>query len=55
MELLKEGPLSVREISSATGMPVYTVSLRLGDLENNGKADLHGYEGITPRFARVAA
>lgn len=55
LELLKKGPLTVREMSSATDLPVYKVSLLLGELERSGKADLHGYEGVTPRFARVAA
>ncbi len=55
LELLKKAPHSVRELSAATGLPVYTVSLRLGDLERSGRADLHAYEGITPRFTSIAA
>lgn len=55
LELLKKAPQSVRELSAATGLPIYTISLRLGDLERCGRADLHGYEGITPRFTCVAA
>ncbi len=51
---LENGPLSVRELAGATGLPVYTISLRLGDLEKSGMADLHSYEGTTPRFLRVA-
>lgn len=55
LEALKKGPLTVAEMSEATGMPVYEVSIRLGELEKCGKADLHSYEGRTPRFLRVAA
>ncbi len=54
LESLKDGPLSVREIAAATGLPIYTVSQRLGDLEKTGMADLHGYQDSTPRFFRVA-
>lgn len=54
LEALKEGPRSVREIARVTRLPIYTVSLRLGDLEKKGKADLFKYEGTTPRFAGVA-
>ena len=52
--VLEKGPLSVREMAAATGLPVQTISLRLGDLEKNGMADLYGYEGRTPRFLKVA-
>ena len=51
---LKENPSSVREIALQTGLPIYTVSVRLGDLEKSGQADLYSYEGTTPRFARVS-
>jgi hypothetical protein len=51
---LEKGPLSVREIAGATGLPVYTISLRLGDLEKSGMADLYAFEGTTPRFLKVA-
>lgn len=51
MEALREGPKSVREIALQTALPIYTVSIRLGDLEKMGHADLHNYEGTTPRFA----
>ena len=54
LEALKEGPRSVREIAEMTRLPIYTVSLRLGDLEKKGKADLSSYDGTTPRFASVA-
>ncbi|MGA7875958.1 MAG: hypothetical protein WCA08_09860 [Desulfoferrobacter sp.] len=54
LEALKEGPRSVREIAMRSRLPIYTVSLRLGDLEKNRKADFYSYEGTTPRFASVA-
>ena len=49
-ETMKEGPRSVPEIADKTGLPVYTVSLRLNELERHGQAELSGYEGSTPRF-----
>ncbi len=55
LQALKDGPLSVPELSAATGLPVYTVSLRLGDLEGGSQVDLYGYEGTTPRFVSLAA
>jgi len=55
LEVLKEGPQSVREIAGKSSLPVYTVSLLLSDIERAGKAELHGYEGTTPRFISLAA
>lgn len=55
LESLKTGPLSVREMASKTSLPVYTVSLRLNDLERRGQAELQGYDGTTPRFIRLSA
>jgi predicted Rossmann fold nucleotide-binding protein DprA/Smf involved in DNA uptake len=55
LESLAEGPRSVREMAATTGLPVYTVSIRLNDLERRGQAELKGYEGSTPRFIRLAA
>jgi len=54
MGALEKGPLSVREMAEATGLPVYTISLRLGDLERIGVADFYAFEGTTPRFLKVA-
>jgi len=54
MEALQEGPQSVRELADRTGLPVYTVSLKLNDLERRGQADLKGYEGSTPKFIGLA-
>jgi len=50
LESLKQGPRSVREMAAVTELPVYTVSLRLNDLEKNGLTELKGYEGSTPKF-----
>jgi predicted Rossmann fold nucleotide-binding protein DprA/Smf involved in DNA uptake len=55
LESLKEGPLSVREMAARTGIPVYTVSLKLNDLERRGEAELKGFEGTTAKFVRLAA
>jgi F420-non-reducing hydrogenase iron-sulfur subunit len=55
LEVLKEGPLSVREISGKSGLPVYTVSVLLSEVEKAGQVDLHGYEGKTPKFVSLAA
>jgi DNA-binding HxlR family transcriptional regulator len=54
LESLREGPRSVREMAGSTGLPVYTVSLRLNDLERRGLAELKGFEGTTPKFIRLA-
>jgi coenzyme F420-reducing hydrogenase delta subunit len=54
-EVLGDGPHSVREMASKTGLPVYTVSLRLNDLERMGQAHLQGFDGTTPKFGRMAA
>jgi F420-non-reducing hydrogenase iron-sulfur subunit len=55
LEVLQEGPLSVREMAGKTGLPVYMVSLGLNDLERRGQAELKGYEGSTPKFISLAA
>jgi len=54
-EVLKEGPKTVRQMAEETGLPVYTVSLRLNDLERAGLADVSGHEGTTFRFKFLAA
>ncbi len=48
-------PQSVREMANKTGLPVYTVSLRLNDLEKTGQAQFQGFEGTTAKFVRMAA
>jgi coenzyme F420-reducing hydrogenase delta subunit len=55
LECMRSGPRSVRELASETGLPVYTVSLRLNDLERRGQAELKGFEGRTPRFMKLSA
>lgn len=55
LEVLKVGPQSVREIAFETGFPVYTVSLRLGNLERHNKAQFQEYDGTTPKFVSLAA
>ena len=54
-EALADGPQSVREVASKTGLPVYKVSLRLNDLERAGQAQFHKFEGTTAKFVRMAA
>lgn len=53
-EIISQAPASVRELSEKTGLPVYTVSLRLNDLERNSQAELSGHEGRTPLFAAAS-
>lgn len=55
LEILSAGPQSVREIAAASGLPVYTISILLGEIEKAGQVDLQGYEGTTPKFVRLAA
>ena len=55
LEALGDEPQSVREMASKTGLPVYTVSLRLNDLERAGQAQFHKFEGTTAKFVRFAA
>ena len=55
LEALADGPQSVREIAGKIGLPVYTVSLRLNDLERAGQAEFHEFEGTTAKFVRMAA
>lgn len=55
LEALADGPQSVREIAGKTGLPVYTVSLRLNDLERAGRAEFHEFEGTTAKFVLMAA
>jgi F420-non-reducing hydrogenase iron-sulfur subunit len=53
-EVLRQGPQTVRQMSAGTGLPVYTVSLRLNDLERRGLAEFHSHEGTSPRFRLLA-
>jgi hypothetical protein len=54
-EALKEGPKTVGQLADVTHLPVYTVSLRLNDLERAGQADIAGHEGHHPSFRVMAA
>jgi predicted Rossmann fold nucleotide-binding protein DprA/Smf involved in DNA uptake len=55
LQALADGPQSVREMAGKTGLPVYTVSLRLNDLERAGQAEFHKFEGTTAKFVLMAA
>ena len=55
LQALADGPQSVREIAGKTGLPVYTVSLRLNDLERAGRAEFQEFEGNTAKFVLMAA
>lgn len=55
LEVLKGGPRSVREIASQSGLGVYEVSQLLSEIEKAGQAELHGYDGTTPKFVSLAA
>jgi F420-non-reducing hydrogenase iron-sulfur subunit len=54
-EVLKAGPKTVPQMAEETGLPVYTVSLRLNDLERRGLVDVSGHEGVTFTFKLLAA
>jgi hypothetical protein len=53
-EVLKAGPKTVLQMAEETGLPVYTVSLRLNDLERSGLADVASHEGTTFTFKHLA-
>lgn len=55
LEVIKEGPQLVREISGRIGLPKQRVSLWLNELKKSGLAELKGYDGTTPRFISLAA
>ncbi len=55
LEVLRDGPQSVREIAEKSGLQIYAVSQLLSEIEKAGLVDLHGYEGTTPKFIRLAA
>jgi DNA-binding NtrC family response regulator len=50
MQVLEERPRSVKEMAEKTGLAVYTVSLRLNELERCNQAGLKQYSGNTPIF-----
>ncbi len=55
LEMLSEGPLSVREMAEKSGVSVYKVSTRLNELEREGKAEFDSHDGTTAKFATIAA
>jgi hypothetical protein len=55
LEVLKSGAQSVRQIALKTGLPVYTVSMRLGELERCHQAKFHGYDGNVALFSSLTA
>jgi F420-non-reducing hydrogenase iron-sulfur subunit len=54
-EILNQGPATAPEMAEKSGLPVYTVSLRLNDLERGGLAEIAGAEGKDPKFINAAA
>ncbi len=54
-ELITRGAVTVREMSEKTGLPLYTISLRLNDLERSGIASIEKCKGRTPKFVAAAA
>jgi F420-non-reducing hydrogenase iron-sulfur subunit len=53
-EVLKQGSKTVPQMAEETHLPLYTVSLRLNDLERSGLADVSSHEGTTFRFKLLA-
>jgi F420-non-reducing hydrogenase iron-sulfur subunit len=52
---LQAGPQTVRQMAARTGLPIYTVSLRLNDLEKISLVSIMGHEGHSPKFGVLAA
>ena len=52
---LKAEPRTVRQIAASTGLPIYTISLRLNDLEKISLVSIMGHEGTSPKFGLLAA
>jgi len=50
---LRTRPGTVRDIALETGLPVYTVSCRLNELERSHEAELCGYRATSPEFRHV--
>lgn len=51
LQVLGEGVQSVRDIALKTGLPVYTVSLHMGELERGRQAAFHGFDGKVSLFS----
>jgi hypothetical protein len=54
-EALKAQPQTVRQMAAETGLPIYTISLRLNDLEKKAQVSILGHEGASPKFGLLAA
>jgi hypothetical protein len=54
-EALRAGPQTVRQMAARTGLPIYTISLRLNDLEKIAQVSILGHEGTSPKFGLLAA
>jgi hypothetical protein len=52
---LEAGPQTVRQLSARTGLGIYTISLRLNDLEKISLVSILGHEGTSPKFGLMAA
>ncbi len=52
-ESTMEMPLSVKEISGMTGLPLHTISIRLNELAQDGVTDIDRVDGRTPKFLSV--
>ena len=52
---LQAEPRTVRQIAAETGLPIYTISLRLNDLEKTSLVNISGHEGHSPKFGLMAA
>ena len=52
---LQAEPRTVRQIAELTGLPIYTISLRLNDLEKTSLVNILGHEGHSPKFGLMAA
>lgn len=54
LDVLEQGDQSVREVALRTGLPVYTVSSHVGELEKSHLAAFRGYEGRAALFGKVS-
>ena len=54
-EALQSEPLTVRQMTASTGLPIFTISLRLNDLEKTSLVNIQGHEGHSPKFGIVRA
>ena len=52
---LQAEPRTVRQIAAVTGLGIYTVSLRLNDLEKISLVNIQGHEAHSPKFGLMAA